>query len=344
MSKPRIVIVTPALAKANNGNWQTAQRWANFMREDYAVTMCERWCGDGDDDSADAPADAMIALHARRSAASIVAWRQAHPRGPLLLVLTGTDLYRDIHDDAVAQHSLQLADHLIVLNEMGLAQLPAALRSKASICLQSSTSRRRRVKAASRLRALMVGHLRDEKSPQTYFAAARLLAHRHDIVLDHIGGDLDAALGREARALAAANPQYRWLGALPHAATRARIQAAHVLVHCSRMEGGAHVVIEAIVSGTPVLASRIDGNLGLLGEGYDGCFDWGDSAALAALLERCRDDATMLANLQAQCDARAPLFAPKRERQTLLDVLATLLSTLPATLLAASPQVPKDRP
>jgi glycosyltransferase involved in cell wall biosynthesis len=60
-------------------------------------------------------------------------------------------------------------------------------------------------------------------------------------------------------------PNYRWLGALPHESTRRRIQAAHVLVHSSRMEGGAHVVIEAVTSGTPVLASRIPGNLGLLG-------------------------------------------------------------------------------
>ncbi len=316
MRLPSIALVTPASAADNNGNWQTADRWARFLRGDYAVRLTRRWTG-GDE-------RLMIALHARRSADSILAWRTAHPNRPLLLVLTGTDLYRDIADDAAAQRSLQLADRLVVLNELGLAQLPGPLRAKGRVCLQSSPSRRARTKTTRHLRAVMVGHLREEKSPQTYFAAARLLARRGDILLDHIGGELDADLGRQARELARECPNYRWLGALPHAATRARIQAAHVLVHPSRMEGGAHSVIEAVTSGTPVIASRIAGNLGLLGADYSGCFDWGDAPGLATLLQRARDDAAMLPALLAQCARRAPLFHPDHERQTLLQLLAEL--------------------
>lgn len=314
MSPPTIALVTPASAADNNGNWQTAQRWARFLRGDYRVGLCRQWAG-GDE-------GLMIALHARRSAGSVAAWRATHPTRPLLLVLTGTDLYRDIAEDATAQHSLQLADRLVVLNELGLAQLPAALRPKGRVCLQSSPSRQVRPKTTQHLRAVMVGHLREEKSPQTYFEAARLLAGRGDILLDHIGGELDAQLARQARELTRECPHYRWLGALPHAATRARIQAAHVLVHPSRLEGGAQAVIEAVASGTPVLASRIAGNLGLLGADYNGCFDWGDAAGLAALLQRARDDAAMLPALRAQCARRAPLFHPDHERQTLLQLLA----------------------
>ena len=315
MLLPALVIVTPALAAANNGNWQTARRWAQMLSGHYRVRLTDAWAG-GDE-------DLMIALHARRSAASVQAWRAAQ-RGPLLLVLTGTDLYRDIQHDAAAQQSLALADRLMVLNEMGLQSLPAALRHKASVCLQSTPQRQTRAKTTRHLRALMVGHLREEKSPQTYFEAARLLAARHDILLDHVGGGLDATLAAEAQTLMHSHPHYRWLGSLPHPATRARIQAAHVLVHASRMEGGAHVVTEAITSGTPVLASRIDGNLGLLGADYGGTFAWGDAEGLAALLQRCRDDAAMLPALQVQCAARAPLFLPNRERQTLLSLLADL--------------------
>ena len=323
MLLPQLVIVTPALAAANNGNWQTARRWAQMLAGHYRVHVSDAWVG-GEE-------DLMIALHARRSAASVAAWRAVRP-GNLVLVLTGTDLYRDIHSDPQAQRSLALADRLVVLNELGLQSLPAALRHKASVCLQSAPQRRTQEKTPRHLRALMVGHLRDEKSPQTYFEAARLLAARPDILLDHIGSGLDETLAAEARALMRSqppghppkHPTYRWLGGLPHASTRARIQAAHVLVHTSRMEGGAHVVTEAITSGTPVLASRIDGNLGLLGADYAGTFAWGDAEGLAALLRRCRDDAAMLPALQAQCAARAPLFQPERERQTLLAVLAEL--------------------
>ena len=323
MHRESIVVVTPALALAllengaNNGNWQTAHRWARMLRSAYRVRLTAQWTA-GDE-------ALMIALHAQRSATSVAAWRLAHPRRPLLLTLTGTDLYRDIDIDAGAQQSLALADTLVVLNELGAERLPVALQSKCRVLLQSCPSRQPLPKTPRHLRALMVGHLRDEKDPRSYFRAAQRLAGRPDILLDHVGAALDPALGAEAAALAAAQANYRWLGALPHAATRRRIQAAHLLVHPSRMEGGAHVVIEAIRSGTAVLASRIAGNIGLLGEDYGGVFEPGDDAALATLLERARDDADMLVRLQRQLAQRAPLFAPVAESATLHGLVAELL-------------------
>lgn len=269
----------------------------------------------------------MLALHARRSAASIAAWRDAHPARPLIVVLTGTDLYRDIAHDASAQRSLALADRLVVLQPLGVQSLPAVWRAKTRVCVQSSPARKPLVKTGRHLRALMVGHLREEKSPQTYFDAALALCARRDILFDHIGAPLDAELGQRAQELSAQLPHYRWLGALPHAATRRRIQAAHVLVHASRMEGGAHVVIEAVTSSTPVLASRIDGNVGLLGQDYAGYFDWGDVPALVALLERCREDPAMLPLLARQCATRAAAFAPVQEQATVRDLVQSMLET-----------------
>ena len=243
------------------------------------------------------------------------------------MVLTGTDLYDDITHDAEARQSLELADRLVVLQPMGLQALPARLRHKAVVCIQSSPARQVVPRTARHLRALMVGHLRPVKSPETWFATARALRHRSDILLDHVGAALDPGLEQDARRCMADCPNYRWLGALPHSATRRRIQQAHVLVHPSRMEGGAQVVIEAVTSGTPVLASRIDGNLGLLGESYSGVFDWGDSAGLATLLQRCRDEPDMLPGLAAQCRARAPLFTPAHEQAVLLGLMRSLLET-----------------
>jgi putative glycosyltransferase (TIGR04348 family) len=321
MHRSSIVIVTPALADANNGNWQTARRWARFLAAAYRVRLAADWQA-GDE-------ALMIALHARRSAASVAAWREAHPERPLLLALTGTDLYRDIEHDASAQRSLALADRLVALNALGPQRLPEPLRARCTVLLQSCSARRPRAKTLRDLRALMVGHLRDEKDPLTYLRAVQRLAGREDLRFDHIGAALDPALGAQAQALAARQPSYRWLGALPHAAVRRQIQTAHVLVHASRMEGGAHVVIEAVRSGTPVLASRIDGNVGLLGKDYLGYFPAGEDAALAALLERCRDDAAMLSGLRAQCDSRVALFAPATEAAGLHDLIAGLLRLHP---------------
>ncbi len=311
------------MADANNGNWQTARRWARMLGHDYRVHLSSAW-EQGDE-------ALMIALHARRSAASVAAWHAAHPQRPLVLVLTGTDLYRDIDRDAAAQRSLALAERVVVLNELGLERLPDEVRGKAVVCLQSAPARQSLPKTRRQLRALMVGHLREEKSPATYFDAALRLAQRADIVLDHIGAGLDPALADRARRLSAQLPNYLWLGAQPHGATRRRIQAAHVLVHPSRMEGGAQVVIEAIVSGTPVLASRIDGNVGLLGHDYRGYFEWGDAEGLAARLVRLRAEPAMLAARAAQCALRAPLFNPEVERRTLLDIVAGLRPALHGT-------------
>ena len=186
---PQVVIVTPALRDANNGNWQTARRWQHLLRDDCYVRLVKQWptslaCSDS----------AMIALHARRSAESVAAWVHAYPERGLAVVLTGTDLYRDIAGDTSAQRSLQLASELVVLQEAGPATLPAEMRAKCRVIYQSTTSRKALEKPVRRLRAVMVGHLRDEKSPQTLFAAARLLAGERDIFIDHVGEALDPAI------------------------------------------------------------------------------------------------------------------------------------------------------
>lgn len=327
MKNPSLCIVTPALADANNGNWQTARRWAQMLAGPYRVRLVPQW---PDGPTVDDGTDLLLALHARRSAASIDAWAQAHPQRPLVVALTGTDLYRDIHHDALAQRSLQQATRLIVLQDQGPLELPEALRDKCRVVLQSSTRRQTLPKTAAHLRAVVVGHLRDEKWPQTVFEAARLIDPHEGITITHIGRELDPVLADAARATQAACPHYRWLGGLPHGATRSRLQRAHLLIHPSRLEGGAHVIMEAALSGTPVLASRIAGNVGMLGAGYGGYFPPGDAAALVDLLRRCRAGQQSpgggpLAALQAQCTARTPLFEPAAERAALLQTLQGLL-------------------
>lgn len=313
--KPSILIVTPALADARNGNWQTARRWAKLLAAQFSVRLAQAWDG--------SPADLMLALHARRSAAAIAAW--AETGRPLAVVLTGTDLYRDIADDTSAQRSLALADRLVVLQDQAPLALPPALRGKTVVCYQSTTTRRPQVKAQRRLNLVAVGHLRAEKAPRMLFDLARRLAGEADIRIDHIGAALDPELGAEAAALAAGNPAYRWLGSLAHEAVRRRIARAHLLVHPSLMEGGAHVIMEAACSGTAVLASRVDGNVGMLGADYAGYFAPGDGEALAALVRRCAADHAFLGGLLAQCAARAPLFSPERERATLVQLIRSLL-------------------
>jgi len=337
MARPRIGIVTPAGAQANNGNWRTAWRWARMLAGRYEVRVLPGWTGQ--------PLDLLIGLHARRSADSIDAWHRARegsaraqmrpglrpdgaPRmvAPLVVVLTGTDLYRDIVTDAKARRSLEQADALIVLQDQGHLALPTRLRSKVQVVYASGARRRTlRNKTRRHLRALMVAHLREEKDPGTLLEAAGRLGDCAGIRIDLVGRALDRKLASAARATARECRFFRWLGGLDHEDSLRRIQRAHLLISCSRIEGGAHVVMEAIRCGTPVLASRIPGNLGMLGADYAGYFEPGDSAALAGLLQRCRDDPRMLAKLARQCRAREPVFAPPRERRAVLALVSRLL-------------------
>jgi putative glycosyltransferase (TIGR04348 family) len=319
--KSKIVLVSPASREANNGNRHTAQRWAKFLSEHCDIAVTQQW------NAAGQTPDAMIALHARRSAPSIHAWAAQHPRKPLIVVLTGTDLYRDIHLDADAQQSLRLATQLVVLQDAGLAELSQELQYKARVIFQSAPRLKPAVKSTQRFKALMVGHLRDEKDPLTFMQAARLSAGA--VCFDQIGDALDAALADAARAAAAQLPHYHWLGGLPRPLTRQRIKRAHVLVNCSVMEGGAHVILEAVQSGTPVLASRISGNVGMLGADYAGYFEVGDAAALAALVKRCATEPAFLAQLQNQCALRAELFEPAVEKHHVLRLLASVIKESP---------------
>ncbi|NMM10905.1 MAG: TIGR04348 family glycosyltransferase [Polaromonas sp.] len=322
-----IVLISPSMAESNNGNWHTAHRWARFLSSHCDITLAQQWPGkpESSDDFTRHTPQAMIALHARRSAASIQAWAQATPEKPLIVVLTGTDLYGDIRSNADAQQSLALASHIVVLQDAGLQELPEEWRAKTRVIYQSAPPLTPARKSSRRFGVLMVGHLREEKDPLTYMRTAS-----HDfpagIHFDQIGLALEPRFAEAARTTGLRAPRYRWLEGLPRAATRQHIKRAHVLVNCSNMEGGAQVILEAVQSGTPVLASRISGNIGMLGEDYAGYFSPGDDAQLAALIRRCAAETGFLNLLQRQCRARAYLFEPQEEKRLVINLLASALN------------------
>jgi putative glycosyltransferase (TIGR04348 family) len=212
---------------------------------------------------------------------------------------------------------------LVVLQEAGLAALPKQLRHKAQVIFQSAPRLKPGVKSATRFQALMVGHLRDEKDPLTFIEAAKLCAGA--AYFEQIGDGLDPALAAAARAAAAQTAHYRWRGGLPRAETRQRIKRAHVLVNSSLMEGGAHVILEAVQSGTPVLASHVSGNVGMLGADYAGYFKVGDAAGLAGLVKRCAAEPAFLTHLQSQCAQRAEFFEPALEKRLVLKLVKSVL-------------------
>ena len=120
------------------------------------------------------------------------------------------------------------------------------------------------------------------------------------------------------------NPRYQWLGPLSHRDAVATIANSRALLVTSRAEGGANVVSEAIVNDVPIVSTRIDGSIGLLGNEYPGYFPVGDAAALARLLTRLETDAAFGRELARACAARKPLFDVARERAAWAELLAQL--------------------
>lgn len=314
----QLALLTPYLPATRSGNAHTAMRWRRFLHAaGHRVALATDWDG--------TPADAMIALHARRSAAAIARFAARHPQRPLIVMLTGTDLYRDIRDDAAAQRSLGLAHRLVVLQERGVDELPAELRAQTRVIYQSAPSYRSRPRPVRHFQVCVAAHLRAEKDPLRAAYASALLPADSRLRIHHLGAALSAALGEEARRCAGVCPRWHWLGLRGHGETRRRIAASHLLVVSSHLEGGANVICEAVTAGVPVLASDIPGNRGMLGLDYAGYYPVGDSAALAGLLHRAEADAAFYALLQSQCAARAPLFSPAGEAAA----VAALLEEFP---------------
>jgi putative glycosyltransferase (TIGR04348 family) len=318
LGKKSVVICSPAAAQANNGNSHTATRWAQFLSPHFDTQIAFS----GQEMALDA--DLMIALHARRSADAIGHWKASGK--PCALVLTGTDLYRDIQTDTSAQRSLELADALVVLQEQGLAELPEQYRHKARVIYQSAPRLPTLTKPHRPFKVAMVGHLRDEKDPLTFLKAVEHLAHRDGIEFHHYGKVLAPQFIAPLAATGWRNERYHWHDGVSAETARAALQEAHLSVLCSRMEGGAHVIIESVMAGTPVIASRVSGNVGMLGVDHAGYFELGDVPALCELIERATDDDAFLRHLTSQCEQRAHLFEPEREMRAVLHLAQSLLN------------------
>ncbi len=314
----RILIVTPAPGRSRKGNGITAQRWARLLREiGHRVDIVQHYERQ--------PCDLMIALHARRSHRSIKRIHDERPEIPLILALTGTDLYGDIRSNGSAKLSLDISDRLIVLQPLGISELPKKLQSKTRVIYQSVE----RPPGIYRPRpdafeVAVVGHLRPVKDPLRTARAARLLPDSSDIRVLHLGKALTKSMDRAARSEELTNPRYRWLGELPRWKVMRVLARCRLLSLTSKMEGGANVVSEAAVCSVPVISSNISGSVGLLGKDYPGYFPVGDTKALAYLLNRAEDDSRFYSSLRAKCKELKTFFTPARERDAWKKLLAEI--------------------
>lgn len=266
-------------------------------------------------DYSDEPADALVAIHAWRSAEAVRRFKSRYPERPLILQLSGTDIYQYISEEPEpTQRSMELADRLVALNSLAWRVVPKKFRKKLRVIFQSvRKSSVRRQPSRRHIDVSVIGHLRDVKDPLRAAEAARLLPPASRVRIVQIGRAYSAEWAAKAKAEMAANPRYLWRDDVPRAAVQRLLRQSHAMVLSSRSEGGANVISEAAAVGVPILASRMDGNVGLLGADYPGYFPVGDTKRLARLLRRIESDAVFVATLRRAIARRARLFRPERE-------------------------------
>ncbi|HYS08579.1 MAG TPA: selenoneine biosynthesis selenosugar synthase SenB [Myxococcales bacterium] len=311
----RVALICPAPRGSRLGNRVTALRWQRMLSKlghqaFIATGGTSRRC------------DLLIALHAGRSAEAVRLSREEHPRRPLVVALTGTDLYNDIHQDPRARRSLELAGWLIVLHDEAARALPASQRRKARVVPQSAPVVRRKPKPDRGVfEVAVVAHLREVKDPLRTGLAVRRLPAGSRIQVVHAGKALTSKMRRAALREQRENPRYRWLGELPRWKARRLIARARLLAVTSETEGGANVLSEALAAGTPVIATRIDAAEAILGRSYPGLFPVGSTDALARLLSRAEREPGFLADLRRRCRARRGVVSERREMSALRDLL-----------------------
>jgi len=303
----KIQLVTPAPLKINNGNKITALRWAMILKKlGHRVQVRQVWDGK--------PCDVLVALHALRSADSIRRFHKAYPDKPLVVVLTGTDVYRDIHENQEAQQTLELATRLVALQSKALGELPKQFHGKTQVIYQSAAAVRARPKNQKQIfNICVVGHLREEKDPLRTALAVRELSPDSRIQVTQVGLALDDKLGVAAKQESRLNSRYRWIGQLSHAKTRKLLAQSQLVCITSRMEGSSNVLSEALASGVPVVCSKISGLIGTLGNKFAGYFPVGDTQRLHRLLQRLETDRKFYQSLRRQCRGLAHLVKPQRE-------------------------------
>ncbi|GAB4137032.1 MAG: GPMC system family 4 glycosyltransferase [Planctomycetota bacterium] len=297
----------------------TALRWARILRSlGQKVRVRERWSGE--------PARMLIAIHAEKSAPSVARFAAERPGLPVVLAVAGTDLYPAASLTGTARRALRDATRIVVLQPDALDRLDPDLRCKTRVIRQSARAPERVEKPADCVSVVVAAHLRRIKDPLLAARAARDLSPSSRVRVTLLGEPLDPDLADEARAEASQNPRFRWAGPLPHALATRAIARSHLCVNSSLAEGGSIAISEALAAGTPVLASAIPGNVGVLGEDWPGLFSPSDRVALRDLLRRFEEDPIFRATLERGARALRPLFLPERETEAWRELLAEILA------------------
>ena len=252
-------------------------------------------------------ADAQISLHVLKTAAAS-AYFAKNNLGRLFICLTGTDMNGGFEQSPkLSEQTIALSEKLVVAHPACLTQIPDRWQSKTVVIYPSVTlPDLDPIEISPAPLFTCIGHLRPVKAPHLMHSAIQTIP-RTNLIAASIGNAYDVTDGQQALLNARQDNRYQWHAGFDRKTALAWMNASLATINSSISEGGANTVIEAIQLRVPVLASRIPGNRGFLGDDYEGYFETGRSDQLAGLMRRCLEQPDFVERLKIQLD-RATTF------------------------------------
>jgi L-malate glycosyltransferase len=326
----RAALLTPFGVPSVRGNAVTVDRIARGLRETgIQVRVWDLSAAPEATVEADVAAygaTLVHAFHAYRVGPFAVRLGQ-RARVPVIVTVTGTDANHDLFDPeraAVVQRVLKAAATVVVFHDAIAARIGDALPDVAARLLVIPQSvdlaygapfdlAGRWPLPPDRVLFLFPAGIRKVKNPLLPLRAfERLVVRRPAVRLLYVGPVLDPAAGEALRQALSGRPWACHLGAVPHDRMRSLLEQTDVVVNASISEGGmANSVLEAMATGRPVLASRIDGNRSLVEDGVTG-FLFRNAAELEQLAERLADDPRLRKRLGEAGRLRLETLYPAR--------------------------------
>lgn len=312
----KVCVASPYPLTDLKGNSVTTSRIVNLLRG-AGIEARGSYLFDGE------PAEVLISLHAVKGVEGVRDFREKMPEGKVVVLLTGTDLYQSLPGGSeTGLQNLAEADRIVVVQSAAIARLPEEIRHKVVVIPASLDPISIKASPVVPPFAIsVVGHPRPVKRPFLTIEAVARHPEWEEVEVWQIGEALDEESERSALSWAQRDPRYRWFGGLPRDEALELCARSALTVNSSILEGGANAVLEAMMMGVPVLASRIEGNEGILGPDYPGYFEEGE---LDLVLEAIIDKRVDLADWVRLADQRLSSFSMESETACWLELLTNL--------------------
>jgi len=321
----KILLITPIPPSRHSGNQATANRWESILQEiGHEVEIANSF--------EEQSPDLVIAIHLRKSSKSITAFKNKYPNRPLITLAAGTDLYKDLKQPEfteIIKVSIRESDKILVLQPLAKKLIENDQQNKVSVIYQSTDINKFRAsvhegvsqRQFEEFQIVVIGHPRKIKDSLRAALAAKLLPKDSNIKVKLIGKTIEPEMRSTIEKEMNENLRFSWLGELDRAGTWREMGRSNLMVLSSLEEGGANVISEAVSIGLPILATKIDGNAGLLRENYSGFFEAKNTEELSALMLKCEKEPQFLKLLTEQVRTKASLFTKEQEKETLKKII-----------------------